>query len=106
MKQLSPGMHKSNVCHSSIRRPGPAVALLAAATLGAMQAQAHPGHPLAEEGLAHIVSSPYHLAILAGSGLALWLGARFVHRRIPRRLMQFGGAAAVMGAAVLWGLHA
>ena len=46
--------------------PAPRSALLAAVVLalGAHPALAHPGHDLADHGVAHIVTSPYHLGIL------------------------------------------
>jgi hypothetical protein len=62
-----------------------------AATLAlALSAPAHPGHGLSEQGALHLVTSPDHLAILALGGGVLWLGARFVHRRVPRRLLLAG----------------
>lgn len=83
------------------------ISLLAAAlsTNSVPSLQAHPGHPLGDHGVAHVVASPYHLALLAGVGAALWLSARLVQRRFPKRLMQIGGATAVLSAFVLLGLR-
>lgn len=64
--------------------------LEAAATLAAMAgaASAHPGHGAASamglwEGLAHLLTQPDHLALLAGAGVALVLFVRY--RRRSRR---------------------
>ena len=66
--------------------------------------QAHPGHALSDASAQHVLTSPYHLAVLALSGLALWTIGYFIHRRTARRVLQFGGAFAVATAAVLWGM--
>ena len=72
----------------------------------ALSAQAHPGHSLGDHGALHAVTSPYHLAILAASGAALWFAGRLVQRALPRRALQFTGGAALVTAAVLWGVGA
>ena len=72
----------------------------------ALSAQAHPGHSLGDHGALHAVTSPYHLAILAVSGAALWFAGRFVQRHLPRRALQFTGLATILAAAVLWGVRA
>ena len=80
---------------------------VAAATFAlALCAQAHPGHSLGDHGALHAVASPYHLAILAASGAALWFAGRFVQRHLPRRALQFTGLATILAAAVLWGVRA
>jgi peptidoglycan/LPS O-acetylase OafA/YrhL len=79
---------------------------VAAVAAGGAVAQAHPGHALTDEGVSHVVTSPYHLSLLAGAGIALWLGARAVRQPLPRRLMQAGGLAMLAGTALLWGLRA
>ena len=71
--------------------------------IGALSAQAHPGHGLGEHGAAHVMTSPYHLAVLAGTGVALWFGARLVQNQIPRRILQAVGVVAVLTAAAIWG---
>lgn len=71
-----------------------------------LSAQAHPGHDWAEADTRHLLTSPDHLAVLALSGVVLCFGARFVHARLPRRLLQAAGLAAVAVAAVVWGLRA
>ena len=71
--------------------------------LGGALAHAHPGHGLDDASAAHILTSPYHLTVLALSGAALLLVARFVPRRLPRRLLQGAGIAAAAAALVLWG---
>ena len=40
-------------------------------TLGGAMAEAHPGHDLQDASATHILTSPYHLAVLALSGAAL-----------------------------------
>ncbi len=71
--------------------------------LGALSAQAHPGHSLGEHGAAHVITSPYHLAILAGVGAALWFGGRFAQTQLARRVIQGTGIAAVLLAALIAG---
>ena len=83
----------------------PAIATLSI-TLLASSALAHPGHRLGAQGPVHMVTSPYHLAVLAGAGAALWFGARFIGRTFPRRAIQTLGLLSVISAAVLWGLRA
>jgi uncharacterized membrane protein YfcA len=75
-------------------------------TLLASSALAHPGHSLGDQGPVHLVTSPYHLALLAGTGAALWFGARFIGRILPRRAVQILGLLSVISAVVLWGLRA
>jgi len=75
-----------------------AAALLTALASGV--AQAHPGHGLHEASASHVLTSPYHLAVLALSGATIWFSARWVERRLPRRLLQSIGIAAVMTAAL------
>jgi peptidoglycan/LPS O-acetylase OafA/YrhL len=82
----------------------PFAAALALA-LGSAMAQAHPGHGLHDASATHILTSPYHLAVLALSGAALLLVARFVQRRLPRRVLQGAGLAALATATVLWGMR-
>ena len=61
---------------------------------------------LTEADTRHLLTSPDHLAVLALSGVALCFGARFVHARRPRRLLQGAGLAAVAVAAVVCRLRA
>jgi hypothetical protein len=78
-----------------------AIATLAQA-LFAASTYAHPGHSLGERGPWHVVSSPYHLLVLALTGAGLWLAGRLVERRLPRRLLQGAGLGALCLAALLW----
>jgi len=73
--------------------------------LGAATAHAHPGHGLHEASVSHILTSPYHLAVLALSGAVLLLVGKFVQRRLPRRVLQCMGVAALVTTTVLWGLR-
>jgi hypothetical protein len=83
--------------------------LSGASTLGylfsVISASAHPGHSLGEHGATHIVTSPYHLTVLALGGAVLWLAGRLVQRQLPRRLLQSAGIAAVLTAALIWGVR-
>src|SRR5438045_2081826 len=63
---------------------------------------AHPGHDLGAYGTKHIVTSPYHLAVLGGSGLLICWGARLIRHRLSRRCVQIAGALATVAAALLW----
>jgi hypothetical protein len=68
-----------------------------------LSATAHPGHGLGEHGPLHIVTSPYHLAMLAWAGGGFLVAARFVRRRWPRCLLQGAGLAAFLTVALIWG---
>jgi hypothetical protein len=71
-----------------------------------LTSQAHPGHNLSDASPQHLLTSPDHLAVLAFGGIALWLAGRFVQRQLPRRLLQGAGLAAILSAAVIWGVRA
>lgn len=83
-------------------RAFPTLLILATA---ASSAVAHPGHPIKGSGVAHLVTSPYHLATLAGGGLLLLGAAWFIKQRTPRRALQCAGLGALAAAAVLWGIR-
>jgi hypothetical protein len=68
-------------------------------------AQAHPGHSLHDATVSHVLTSPYHLAVLALGGVALWFAGRFVQRQLPRLLLQGAGVVAILSAAVIWGVR-
>jgi hypothetical protein len=72
----------------------------------ALTAQAHPGHDLLDATPRHLLTSPDHLAVLTAGGVALWIAGRFVQRQLPRRLLQGVGLAAILVAAVVWGIRA
>ena len=81
--------------------------LASVATLAlALSAQAHPGHDWTDANARHLLTSSDHLAMLAIAGVAFCFGARFVHARLPRRLLQGAGLTAVAVAPVVWGLRA
>jgi len=66
-------------------------------------AQAQPGHGLLDHGAGHAFSSPYHAGVLAAIGVGCWIAGRFVARRaLPRRLLGWAGATALLAAAALW----
>jgi hypothetical protein len=74
--------------------------------LTVLPASAHPGHNLSDVNAQHLLTSPDHLAVLALGGLGLWFAARFVQRRLPRKLLQGLGLLALVTAVVLWGIQA
>lgn len=75
--------------------------LAAAFILNSQIAQAHPGHAMQESEWSHLLTSPFHLAVLASMGAALAIGAGFIKRTMPRRALQWGGAAMLVAAAVI-----
>ena len=79
-----------------------ALALLATS----LSARAHPGHSLHDASTAHLLTSPNHLAVLALGGVVFFTAGYFIQRRLPRRLLQGCGLAAVLAAVVGWGLRA
>ena len=87
-------------CHLS--RGLSAVTLLA---VGILSAQAHPGHSLLDTTPGHALTSPYHIVVLALSGMTLFLGARLVQRQLPRRLLQAAGVIALVSAVAIWTSH-
>lgn len=82
------------------------LACLVALSASLANVHAHPGHRLGEHGASHIVTSPYHLAMLGLTGVALYVVSRFVQRRLPRRLLQGAALAALVLTAALWGMRA
>jgi len=74
-----------------------------ATVLHAPVLHAHPGHSLGDADAQHLLTSPDHIAVLAIGGLGLWLVGRLVQRRLPRRVLQSLGLAALATAAVFWG---
>jgi len=80
-----------------------ALAIAAQLLLLATCAQAHPGHGLLDHGAKHALTSPYHAGMLAAIGVGCWLVAHFATRRaVPRRLLRWAGATALLVAAALW----
>ncbi len=85
-----------------ISRAACLLAILAAVS----SAQAHPGHSLSEANVSHVLTSPYHLAVLALGGALMIASAQLVRRDASRRLLRHGGAVALVGAVVLGSLPA
>jgi hypothetical protein len=83
----------------------PAAIAVMGGLLSSPHAAAHPGHSLGQHGPLHVVTSPYHLGLLAAVGAALWLGGRCIERRMPRRALQVCGVLALGAAGLLWGLR-
>jgi hypothetical protein len=67
-------------------------------------ANAHPGHPMLDHGAAHVITSPYHLLILASTGAALLAVAQIVRRRWAQQCLRVAGAGAVIAAGLLCAL--
>jgi hypothetical protein len=65
---------------------------------------AHPGHDLTSQGTVHMLTSPYHIMVLALGGSLLWWAGSQVQQRVPARVLSFSGAGMMVGAVVLWGL--
>jgi len=65
---------------------------------------AHPGHDLTSMGPVHVLTSPYHIMVLAFGGSVLWCIGSQVQRRLPARALSYAGASMMAGAVVLWGL--
>ena len=79
--------------------------LFSAALLAVVQtANAHPGHGLLDHGAAHVVTSPYHLVILATMGVAMITIAQIVRSRSAQQWMRIAGVGAVIAAGVLCAL--
>ena len=92
-----------NPC-SAFRRP---LWMLAVAGLAALPAaQAHPGHPLPEAGVMHLLTSPDHASCFAAVGALMWTAGLFARAASSRRMLVRGGAAAFLGAAAVWSLRA
>ena len=85
--------------------PSRLLTALAATFTLAHCAQAHPGHGLGLDDPWHALTSLDHLSVLALIGAVLCLAGRLLPNRLPRRLVQGLGVAALAIAAVLWGLH-
>jgi hypothetical protein len=91
----------SNLADVGIRAP----ILFSTALLAVVQtANAHPGHGLLEHGAAHVITSPYHLMILATMGVAMIAIARIVRSRSAQRNMRIAGVGAVIAAGLLCAL--
>ncbi len=68
-----------------------------------MAASAHPGHDLTQASATHILTSPYHIMMLALGGAVLWFAGTQVQRRLPARVLSFAGLLMMAGAVLLWG---
>ena len=76
------------------------VFLLFALTTASLRA--HPGHDLAEHGLTHAVTSPFHLLMIAVVGALCFIFAKLVVNARVKRVLSSAGAVALLAAAVLW----
>jgi len=89
---------------SALRRPLCTVAAACVAVLPS--AQAHPGHPLPEAGVMHLLTSPDHALSLAAVGALMGAAGLFARAASSRRMLVRGGAAALLGSAAVWSLRA
>ena len=76
--------------------------LVALIVMACQSSHAHPGHALGDHGVAHVVSSPFHIAVLLALAAGCWCAAWFVGHTVVRRVLRFGAAGAVIAAAFLW----
>lgn len=56
--------------------------------------------------MGHLVTSPYHLVLLAAVGLTAWVGGRWIAHVGSRRIVRATGLAMVLVAGVVWGVGA
>ena len=78
------------------------LASVAFAFFSTLPASAHPGHEPGAYGVGHVVTSPYHLMVLALIGTSICIGARLVKDTRLRRLTRIAGTATIVSAALLW----
>ena len=79
--------------------------LFSAALLAVVQtANAHPGHGLLDHGAEHVITSPYHLVILATMGVAMIAIAQIVRSRSAQRCLRISGVGVVIAAGLLCAL--
>ena len=91
----------SNFADVGIRAP----ILFSAALLAVVHtANAHPGHRLLDHGAAHVITSPYHLVILAAMGVAMIAVAQIVRSRSAQQCLRIAGVGAVIAAGALCAL--
>ena len=74
--------------------------------LTTLSLRAHLGHDLAEHGLAHTVTSPFHLLMIAVVCALCFTFAKLVVNARVKRVLSSAGAVALLAAAVLWLLGA
>ena len=67
-------------------------------------ANAHPGHPLLDHGASHLMTSPYHWAMLGATGVAMIAIAKVVRNRSARQCLGIAGIGAVIAAGLLCAL--
>ena len=89
---------------NKFRAPIAWIRLSAALLVIVQSAEAHPGHGLLEHGAAHVITSPYHLVILAAMGVAMIAVAQIVHSRSAQRCLRIAGVGAVIAAGLLCAL--
>ena len=78
--------------------------LMAMLPLALVLASAHPGHDLMEQGAGHVVSSPYHLFVLAAVAVVTLGVAQMMHSTTAKKYLRLAGAAALVAVGAMWGL--
>src|SRR6266511_702688 len=92
---------RSNLADVGIRAP----ILFSAALLAVVHSgYAHPGHYLFDHGVAHVITSPYHLVILAAMGVAMIAISQIVRSRSAQQCLRIAGVGAVLAAGALCAL--
>jgi len=74
--------------------------------LSATSALAHPGHSMGGSDVVHLLTSSYHIAVLALAGAGLMLGGTLLQRRVPRAILRCSGTVALASAALIWSMNA
>ena len=73
--------------------------------LATLSLRAHPGHDLMEHGPAHVVTSPFHLLIVAMVSALCFTCAAFVMNPRVKRFLSSTGTVALLVTAVMWFLR-
>ena len=81
------------------------LSVIALTLLLGIPAIAHPGHDALSHGMEHLLTSPYHLMILAGIGCGLVVSALCVHSWRGRLTLRITGAGMIAGTALVWVLR-
>jgi hypothetical protein len=74
--------------------------ILTLGLLAAISAQAHPGHLPLEQGAAHFVSSPYHLATGLAIAVGLWATSHFAKTAGQKHVLRGASIVAALAAAL------
>jgi hypothetical protein len=67
----------------------------------AMTAQAHPGHSMLDQGITHIIQSPYHILVLSFVGALFLAVSRFFNKPVVQRCFACAGTSCLLLGAVI-----